>query len=482
MLWDMRVLKTKKSIAVVGVVALLLALAAVILPGLLTGGTPAASVASAASASATPASGEPLFTDSHGIHVVGTTKIDDRQYNVQVSSRALDRTVDVRVLVPTGYTQDASAHYPALYLFHGTSGRASDWVNFGGAEQTTANKNLIVVMPDAGFNGNGGGWFTDWFDTHTTLGPSKWETFDIDQLVPWVDSSLRTVANRGGRAIAGLSQGGFGSMSYAARHPDMFEAAAAFSGAPDIDRDPALIGPATAVIESTATGLDGVEPDAMFGPRATNEINWSGHDPATLSTNLRGMNLSLFTGEGKPGPYDPPTPNPSSISIEKLTYASTSAFHNHLVEEQIPSSYDDYVNGTHTFPYWARDLREYVDPLTQSFAHPTAPKSISYKSIDASWSQWGWSVSLQRPVRAFSALTDGGPNGFGLQGTGKAAVTTPAAYRPNSAATVRVVGASGRSTMNLTADPGGRLHIPVPLSATPVPGSATVTIHGVPAS
>ena len=469
----MHILRRKNRVATAGLLAPLV-LGAVILPGI-----PGETTTAAASTSGQPASGHPAFDNADGIHVLATRKIDDRQYNVQVLSSALGRVVDVRVLLPTGYTQHPNVRYPVLYLFHGTSGRASDWVDQGNAEATTANRPLIVVMPDAGFNGDGGGWFTDWFDTSTALGPSKWETFHIGRLVPWVDASLRTVAKRDGRAIAGLSQGGFGSMSYAARHPDMFEAAAAFSGAPDIDRDPALIPPATAVIESTATGLDGVEPDAMFGPRATNEINWQGHDPATLSTNLRGMGLSLFTGEGKPGPFDPPTPSPAAIAIEKLTYASTSAFHSHLVAEQIPSYYNDYVDGTHTFPYWARDLREYIAPLMESFAHPTAPKSISFTSIDPSWSQWGWSVSLHRPARAFSTLTNAGQRGFGLRGTGTAAITTPAAYKPSSPATVSVVGVSGTKTLRLRADRSGRLHVSVPLSASLIAGSVAVTIRGV---
>lgn len=434
----LHILRRKNRVAAAGLLAPLV-LGAVILPGIAGETTTAA-----ASTSGQPASGQPAFDNADGIHVVATRKIDDRQYNVQVLSSALGQVVDVRVLLPTGYTQHPNVRYPVLYLFHGTSGRASDW-----------------------------------FDTSTALGPSKWETFHIGQLVPWVDASLRTVAKRDGRAIAGLSQGGFGSMSYAARHPDMFEAAAAFSGAPDIDRDPALIPPATALIEYTATVLDGVEPDAMFGPRATNEINWQGHDPATLSTNLRGMGLSLFTGEGKPGPFDPPTPSPAAIAIEKLTYASTSAFHSHLVAEQIPSYYNDYVYGTHTFPYWARDLREYIAPLMESFAHPTAPKSISFTSIDPSWSQWGWSVSLHRPARAFSTLTNAGQRGFGLRGTGTAAITTPAAYKPSSPATVSVVGFSGTKTLRLRADRSGRLHVSVPLSASLIAGSVAVTIRGV---
>ncbi len=124
-----------------------------------------------------------------------------------------------------------------LYLLHGTSGGAADWTTVGGAEQTTAGLGLIVVMPDIALDDNGGGWCTNWYNGGR-YGQPEWETFHIDQLIPWIDHNLRTVATRDGRAIAGLSQGGFCSMSYAARHPDMFETALAYSGAPDTAYDP----------------------------------------------------------------------------------------------------------------------------------------------------------------------------------------------------------------------------------------------------
>ena len=124
------------------------------------------------------------FGDAAGIHVVSVTRLDDRQYNVRVLSTALRRAVDVRILLPADYAQNSTARFPVLYLFHGTSGRASDWVTLGDAEKTTAPLELITVMPDAGFDGDGGGWFTNWVDTSTQLGPSRWETFHVSQLVP----------------------------------------------------------------------------------------------------------------------------------------------------------------------------------------------------------------------------------------------------------------------------------------------------------
>ncbi|MBV8297361.1 MAG: esterase family protein, partial [Acidimicrobiia bacterium] len=364
---------------------------------------------------------------------MSATALDSRQYDVQVSSAALGRTVDIRILVPADYAA-STARYPVLYLFHGTSGRASDWVNLGGAEAATARLELITVMPDAGFNGDGGGWFTNWYDTKTALGPSQWETFHVNQVIPWIDANLRTIANRDGRAVAGLSQGGFGSTTYAARHPDTFVSAGSFSGAPDIDYNPVVAVGATGIIQATAVGLDGVEPDAMFGPRATDEINWQGHDPADLVTNLRGVDLWLWTANGLPGPLDPPQPNPAAMGIEAATHGSTLSFAQRAQLLNVPIHLEDYGNGTHTWPYWARDLTQYLPPLMATFASPpTPPATTSYQSIDKSWLQWRWSVAIQRsPEQQFSALTGASAAGFTLSGTGTANVVTPPFYGPNA--------------------------------------------------
>jgi S-formylglutathione hydrolase FrmB len=429
------------------------------------------------------ASAPSTFTDAAGIHVESVTQLDPRQYDVSVSTPALGRAVDVRILVPADYEQQPGIRLPVLYLFHGTSGRAADWVSAGDAEAATESLPLIVVMPDAGFDGNGGGWFTNWVDTTTVLGPSQWETFHVDQLIPWVDANLRTIAAREGRAVAGLSQGGFGSTTYPARHPDLFVSAASFSGAPAIDSNPVVAAGATAVIEGTAYGLDGVEPEAMFGSRTTNEINWQGHDPATLVTNLRGVDLWLFTATGAPGPYDPPAPNAGATGIESLTHGSTMSFVQRAQQLGVPFHLDNYVYGTHTWPYWARDLHEYLTPLMETFANPPAPPaSTSYQSIDTRWSQWGWSVDVQRSaVQQFSDLSGAGRDGFTLRGTGTATVITPGFYPPGSVSTVTIASTLGSTATTAVADDGGRLHLTIPLGVD-VPGLGGAAVMGVPSA
>ena len=435
-------------------------------------------VAAAIVPTASVGAAAPGFRDGDGLRVLGVERLSPRNFDVRVLSANLGRPVHVRVLLPVSYAAHPHARYPVLYLFHGTSGRASDWEVAGDAEKTTAPYDVITVMPDCGFDGDGGFWFTDWVDQTTSHGPSQFESYLIDQLVPWVDDNLRTVAARRGRAVAGLSQGGYGSAEVAARHPDMFAAMASFSGAPEIDRDPEVIVGATGVIEAIAVGLDGVPPQSIFGSRATDEVNWQGHDPSTLMGNLRGMRLFLWTGLGVPGPYDDTPPDPTAVGIEMLVHQSTQRFHQHLLEEGIPHFYDDYTNGTHRFGYWARDLRAFMKPMMATFAHPSRPKRVSYTSIDKSWRQWGWTVSWRRSAaQQFSTLEKATGRGFALTGNGRAAVVTPPSYRPGAFAHVRLLLPSRTLIRTVRADRLGRLHLRLGLPDGLLPATAEVRIR-----
>ena len=412
------------------------------------------------------ASGPSLeFADAAGLHVVATTQIDQRDFNVEVLSPDLGRPVNVRVLLPADYFLHPATRYPVLYLFHGTSGQASDWIDMGGAEQTTAPYGLITVMPDVGFDGDGGFWFTNWVDRTTSHGPSQFEDYLIDSLIPWVDFNLRTNPVRNGRAVAGLSQGGYGAAEMAARHPDLFASMGSFSGAPEIARDPVVFAGAVGIVAAIEVGDDHVPPFSELGNPVTDLINWQGHDPATLVTNLQGMAIYLWTGTGLDGPYDP-TPNLAASLIEGGAYESTQSFYDHLAAAGIPAYYNDYVYGTHSWPYWARDLREYVPKMMADFAHPTLPRSVSYTSIDSSWEQWGYGVSFVRAeTQEFSSLTDGDPTGFSISGSGVATVITPPDYQPNSTVVVTIHAPAGAAAESTRVGPTGRVTAAIDLGS-----------------
>lgn len=408
----------------------------------------AAAAAALLAALAAP-TGAQALSDRAGLHVASVSRLDRRLLDITLDTRALAGPTHVRVLLPDGYDAHPRRRYPVLYLLHGALADYTSWTRTGDAEHITSGRPLIVVMPDGG----GGGWYVNW-QNDGRAGPPEWETYHLHQLIPWVDANFRTRGSRGGRALAGLSMGGYGAIEYAARRPDLFVYAASFSGAVDTN-DPEL----WPVLQFEAVHYGGT-PDAIFGPRATDEVNWHGHNPWDLAPNLRGMRLALYTGNGLRGPYD----NKPFDPIEAGVHTMSVSLHRRLVALGIPHLWDDYGPGQHSWPYWQRDLRQALPQIMSTFAHAVAPRPrFTYEAIDNRYSVYGYRVAMRRPVAEFSTLS-GRANGFALEGSGSATVVTPASYRRRALYQVTVRRERGPALKeHLTANRRGRLVIAVPL-------------------
>jgi S-formylglutathione hydrolase FrmB len=401
----------------------------------------------------------PSLHDGFGLHITSVKHINSRLLALVVTTRALPRPANIYILLPPGY-DDSHQRYPVFYLLHGTSGTASDWTLKGDAQKVIGDRPVITVMPDIALDDGGGGWCTDWPD-----GSQKWETFHIDELIPWVDHNLQTIPTRAERAIAGLSQGGFCSMSYAARHPDLFATALAYSGAPDIYNDLRDRAGAMGVINATEVGLDQEAPDTFFGNPVTDGINWAAHDPATLAENLRWTRMFLYWGNGLPGPYDDTPATYGGVPIELLVGNDNNDFQARLNALHIPAYFDPYGNGTHAWPYWTRDLKQSIDPIMDVFAHPQpTPTQFTYTSADDTYAVYAWQVSMHRDAREFSTLTSDGAGGFSLSGSGTAVVETSPNYQPGHSYDVRMSGDTvATKTISVVAGPDDRLRLTVPL-------------------
>jgi S-formylglutathione hydrolase FrmB len=390
--------------------------------------------------------------------VVSSRSIDDRLLELTVRTPALTGDTKVRVLLPSDYASDPGRRYPVLYLLHGASGNYANWSLLGDTARTTAGQPLIVVMPDGGR----GGWYSDWYNGGQG-GPPEWERYHIDQLIPLVDRRFRTIAARRGRAIAGLSMGGFGALSYAGRHPDLFTYAASFSGGVDVNVKVAGI-PAGQVAVAGTVFQDGGSVDSIFGNFKSRNIGWRGHNPRDLAANLRGLGLALYTGNGVPGG---PLGGSTLDIIELGAHKMSERVHNRLDKLGIANLWDDYGPGAHTWPYWARDLRDVLPSLMKRFAEGvTTPERVTYTSIEPSYSVYGWRVAVRRPNVEFSTLREARSDGFALTGSGRATVTTPARFRAGAGYRVRIAGPSRTVTRTLTAASTGRLRIGVRLART----------------
>ena len=130
-------------------------------------------------------------------------------------------TVGFNLILPRDYTK-SERHYPVLYLLHGYTDHYPAWVSYTNLVQYARGYEEIIVMPE-GDNG---------FYTNSHSDPRlAWEDFLMKDLIPYVDRHYRTVASRQGRAIAGLSMGGYGAMKLGLKYPGMFAAVASLSGA-----------------------------------------------------------------------------------------------------------------------------------------------------------------------------------------------------------------------------------------------------------
>lgn len=151
--------------------------------------------------------------------------LPDGLQTVTFHSPAVGRDMKFDIVLPSDYeTSDRS--YPVLYLLHGYMQNYTVWGrNLGAAFHARQIDELIVVMPDGGNS-----WYINYAESPDHQ-PNQWEDHIMQDLVGYVDSHFRTEARREGRAIAGLSMGGYGAVMLALRHPDMFVSVASSSGA-----------------------------------------------------------------------------------------------------------------------------------------------------------------------------------------------------------------------------------------------------------
>lgn len=145
--------------------------------------------------------------------------------SAEVKSPALGRALTYNVYLPTGYAENTNVRYPVMYLLHGNGGNRNDW-HVKGKMQSTVDELVakgqippaIFIMPDANTN-----WYVDLKE--------KMETAFIEDLMPHVEKTYRTINAREGRVIGGLSMGGYGAIRFVLKYPEKFQAAALLSPA-----------------------------------------------------------------------------------------------------------------------------------------------------------------------------------------------------------------------------------------------------------
>ncbi|WP_295717340.1 alpha/beta hydrolase-fold protein [Mucilaginibacter sp.] len=144
-----------------------------------------------------------------------------------VKSKILKRNVKFTIYLPADY-ETANRTYPVVYLLHGYTDDNTGWLQFGEinryADKAIADGTIppmIIVMPNADSS-----WYINSYD-----GKEKYEDFFIKEFMPHIEQAYRIKTEKQYRGVAGLSMGGYGTLIYAIKYPQLFSAAAALSAA-----------------------------------------------------------------------------------------------------------------------------------------------------------------------------------------------------------------------------------------------------------
>ncbi|WP_433335514.1 alpha/beta hydrolase [Spirillospora sp. CA-294931] len=275
------------------------------------------------------------------VRVLEEERLSDRlrELTVRAESVGVD-ALRIQVLLPRGWSARGTRCWPLLSLHHGGLDDCRSWTRETDVERLSRDDDVLIVIPDGGRAGG----YTDW-----RRGP-QWQRFHVREVFELMRDRYRASSVR---AVAGVSGGGYGALLSAARNPGTFRYAAALSGLCSIRT------PLAAVGLLAATAVAGrVNPLDMWGVPVLHDRHWRASDPLHLAPRLRGTGLYLSAGRtGRPGPLDPPGAawSPANLA-EPIVRSTVGPFLRRLRALGIEPTTHLYRDGTHSWPYWKREL------------------------------------------------------------------------------------------------------------------------------
>lgn len=247
---------------------------------------------------------------------------------IQIASTAMNKTYKTAVAIPDSYTKN-QMNYPVMYLLHGAWGHFSDWLNKTPDKMAVKNLadeyNIIIVMPE--------GETFSWYLNSPVNKQSQFESYIIDDVIKKIDATYRTVKDKKGRVISGLSMGGHGALYLSARHPELFCAAGSMSGGLDFD-----IG--TYKLPPTYMNIFKMGFQQLLGNDTT---TYSQYAVVNMADKLKTNGVKLIFDCG----------------TEDFLIEPNRELHRRLIYSHTPHSYTERP-GNHNFEYWQGSLPSHV--------------------------------------------------------------------------------------------------------------------------
>ena len=246
-----------------------------------------------------------------------------------LKSKLMSREMPYRVILPASYLAYPSAHgprYSVIYLLHGLTGHFDNWTEKTKLAEFAAAHKFIIVTPE-GDNG----WYTD----SVSVANDKYESYIVKELIPEIDKTFRTIADRDHRAIAGLSMGGYGSIKFGLKYPEIFSLAGSFSGA---------LG-AAGYSEANASRI-GKAMDAIYGPMESETRKANDIFRMIREISPEKMNAMPFL-------Y-------IDCGTEDFLFKNNQDFVTLLVEKKVPHEYRQ-LPGAHNWVFWNSQVKEFLE-------------------------------------------------------------------------------------------------------------------------
>jgi S-formylglutathione hydrolase FrmB len=228
---------------------------------------------------------------------------------VKTYSNSMKKEIKAVVITPSNYKN--GGRFPVVYLLHGYGGNYADWITKAPAIKSLVDQYQLIIVCADGNN--------SWYLDSPEQPNSRYETYITKELVQWIDEKYKTIANKGGRAITGLSMGGHGALYLAFKHQDMFSVAGSMSGGVDLRPFP-----------------NNWDIAKLIGTYATKPMQWDSSSVINLTNLLTPNSLALIIQCG----------------TDDFFYKVNTALHEKLAYQNIPHTFIANPGG-HTWQYWS---------------------------------------------------------------------------------------------------------------------------------
>ena len=157
------------------------------------------------------------------VFIVQTDVFASTVDTLRVNSDYLNREVEILLIRPNS---EGISPNPTLFLLHGYGGSHKQWIDIKpNLPQLADQLNITFICPNA---------YNTWYWDSPKIVDSFYESFFINELIPYLERHSQLSFTRSQTAITGLSMGGHGALWLAHRHPDLFGAVGSMSGGVDL--------------------------------------------------------------------------------------------------------------------------------------------------------------------------------------------------------------------------------------------------------